>query len=200
MRDLSAGRKSLDDVMRRLWRDFVEHDRGVASDRIQRLVCELAGEDLGSFLDGLIYGTGDLPLDGLLEVAGIDVTRRAASNLQDKGGKEVSDELPRVDFGAMLKAGQSGIAIQRVSEAGSAQIAGLAAGDEIIAVDGIRLDLGKLEKKMQRAQPGDRWWVHAFRRDELHLVEIVLQPAVEDSFVLKLKDPPTDQSRAWLNL
>ena len=200
MRDLSAGRKSLDDVMRRLWRDFVEHDQGVASDRIQQLVCELAGADLGSFLDGLIYGTGDLPLGGLLEATGIDVTRRAASNLQDKGGKEVSDALPRVDFGAMLKAGESGIAIQRVSEAGSAQTAGLAAGDEIIAVDGIKLDLGKLEKKIQRAQPGDRWWVHAFRRDELHLVEVVLQPAAEDSFVLKLKDPRTDQSRAWLSL
>ncbi|MDH3537074.1 MAG: PDZ domain-containing protein, partial [Gammaproteobacteria bacterium] len=200
MRALTDGQKSLDDVMRRLWRDYVEDDRGVSPDRIQQLVCELAGEDLGLFLDGLIYGTGDLPLDGLLEAAGIEVKRRVASNLQDKGGKEVTDELPNVSFGAMLKAGETGIAIQRVSEGGSAQAAGLAAGDEIIAVDGIKLDLGKFEKKIQQARPGDRWRVHAFRRDELDRFEVVLQPAAEDSFVLKLEDPPTDQSRAWLNL
>ena len=200
MRALTDSGKSLDDVMRRLWQDYLAQDRGVARDRIQRLVSELAGQDLTAFLDEMIYGTGDLPLTGLLEATGIEVVQRVAGDSKDKGGKDISDELPRVDFGALLKAGEGGVTIQRVSEAGSAQSAGLSAGDELVAIDGLKLDLGQIEKKIQRAAPGDSWQVHAFRRDELHCFNVELQAATANTFVLKLAEEPSERCRAWLNL
>ncbi len=200
LRELSAGQKSLDDVMRQLWQDYLELKPGVEAGSIQRLVSEIAGQDLNDFLDDLIYGTGDLPLTGLLEAAGVEVIQRAASNLQDKGGKDATGELPRVDFGAMLKAEEGGVAIQRVAEGGSAQSAGLAAGDLLVAIDGLRLDLGKIENKLQRAEAGDVWEVHAFRRDELYQFEVELQPAAADTFVLKVTEQPSAQLRSWLKL
>ncbi len=200
MRELSAGETSLDDVMRKLWQDYLELKPGVEAGYIQRLVCEMTGQDLNDFLDDLIYGTGDLPLTELLEAAGVEVIQRAASNLQDKGGKDGTGELPRVDFGAMLKADEGGVAIQRVAEGGSAQSAGLAAGDSLVAIDGLRLDLGKIENKLQRASPGDVWRVHAFRRDELHRFEVELRPAENDTFVLKVTEQPNAQLRSWLKL
>ena len=200
MRELTAGEKSLDDVMRRLWRDYLDGKQGVEPDAIQQLVSEITGQDLSDFLDEWIYGTGQLPLAGMLETAGVEVIRRTASNLQDKGGKDATGKLPRVDFGAMLKAGEGGVVIQRVAEGGSAQTAGLAAGDVLVAIDGLRLDLGKIENKLQHAEAGDVWEVHAFRRDELYQFEVELQPATADTFVLKVNQQPGAQLRSWLKL
>ncbi|MDH3761253.1 MAG: PDZ domain-containing protein [Gammaproteobacteria bacterium] len=199
MRSLSGGEKSLDDVMSRLWQEYLEHAPGVEPDRIQQLVNEISGQDLGEFLHAAIYGTGDLPLAVLLDSVGVDVIQRPASNLQDKGGKEPNGELPRVDFGAMLKAENSGLAIQRLSEEGSAQLAGLAAGDQIVAVDGLRLDLAQFENKLLRAEPGDFWYLHAFRRDELRLFEVEMQAAEANTIVLKVGGSHEEARRAWLH-
>jgi len=198
MRELTDGQKSLDDVMRRLWQDYREQGKGLEPNGIQQLVSEITGIDLGSFLDELIYGTSELPLPELLASVGIEVVQRVAKNAQDKGGKDIEGELPGVDFGAMLKDGEAGLLIQRVAEAGAAQSGGLSAGDQIIAFDGLRLNLGQFENKILRANTGDVWQVHAFRRDELYQFDIVLQVAAETTFVLKIKDQHQQARKAWL--
>jgi predicted metalloprotease with PDZ domain len=198
MRELSGAHKSLDDVMRRLWQAYREQGKGVARDSIQQLVSEIAGTDLGPYLHELIYGTSDLPLPELLASVGIEVVQRVARNAQDKGGKEIEDELPGVDFGAILKDGEAGLVIQRVVEAGAAQSGGLSAGDQIIAIDGLKLNLSQFDNKVLRANPGDAWQVHAFRRDELHRFDIVLQAAAETTFVLKVTDQLPQARQAWL--
>ena len=146
-----------------------------------------------------IYGTDDLPLPGLLQEQGVRVDVRATANTQDKGGKPVDGALPRVDFGAVLKDGDNGLTIQRVTENGAAQQAGLASGDVIIAVDDLRLSLAQLEKQLLRAQPGDRWHLHAFRRDELHHVSIELQEATANTFVLQVGEESSKERQAWLD-
>jgi predicted metalloprotease with PDZ domain len=198
MRELTDGQQSLDDVMRRLWQAYREQGKGVEPDSIQQLVSEITGIDLGSFLDELIYGTSDLPLPELLASVGIEVVQRVAKNAQDKGGKDIDGELPGVDFGALLKDGEAGLVIQRVAEAGAAQSGGLSAGDQIIALDGLRLNLGQFENKILRANVGDVWQVHAFRRDELYQFDIVLQATVETTFVLKITDQHQPARKAWL--
>ena len=61
-----------------------------------------------------------------------------------------------------------------------------------------RLDLGQFEKKIQRAEPGDFWYIHAFRRDELRLFEVELQAAEADTVVLKPGGAHEERRRAWL--
>lgn len=184
--------------MRRLWRDYCEHASGVDNDGIQQLVSEIAGVDLAEFLQELIYGTGELPLQQLLQTVGVEVNYRLAGNQKDKGGKPVDGELAAVDFAALLKQDKGGLEIQRVSEAGSAQSAGLSAGDVIIAVNGLKLSLEQFEKQLLLAQPGDCWQVHAFRRDELNQFEVRLQQAQPSSIVLAACESQIEQRLAWL--
>jgi predicted metalloprotease with PDZ domain len=198
MRELTDAQQDLDAVMRRLWQAYLEQGKGVEPDSIQRLVSEITGIDLGSFLDELIYGTGELPLPELLALVGIEVVQRVAKNAQDKGGKDFDGDLPSADFGATLKDGETGLVIQRVVEAGAAQSGGLSAGDQIIAVDGLKLSLGQFESKTLRACPGEIWRVHAFRRDELHRFDVALQAAAETTFVLKVTDQQQPARQAWL--
>jgi predicted metalloprotease with PDZ domain len=199
LRALTDGAKSLDDVMRHLWQDFLRDGRGVERESIQQLVSDIAGVDLSAFLDELIYGSGDLPLAGLLTDAGIGVLQRVAKNTQEKGGQTVSGKLPAVDIGAALKDGGDGLAVLRVAEEGSLQTAGLSAGDVIIAVDGLKLNLAKLESRLLRASPGDVLRIHAFRRDELNQFDVTLQAAIEDTFVLDVADAERAKS-SWLGV
>ena len=198
MRELTNAQQDLDEVMRRLWQACLEQGKAVEPDSIQRLVSEITGVDLGPFLEQLIYGTAELPLPELLASVGIEVVRRVAKNPQDKGGKDMEGDLPGVDFGAMLKDSEAGLIIQRVVEAGAAQSSGLSAGDQIIAVDGLKLNLGQFETKGLRSAPGDVWRVHAFRRDELHCFDVVLQTAAETTFVLQVTDQQQPARQAWL--
>ena len=203
MRELSQGAKSLDDVMRKLWQDWQDQGKGVAVDTIQQTICEILGQDIHALLDQMINGRDELPLIQLLETVGIDVQRRVAGNAKDKGGKEAEGDLPRVDFGAVLKEHESGLLLQRVSESGSAQSAGLSAEDKIVAVDGLGLNLPKFEKKLLLANPGDQWLVNAFRRDELNSFEVSLQAADENTFVLQLAEQcqgkPLAHRKAWFS-
>ncbi len=100
---------------------------------------------------------------------------------------------------ASLKDGENGLAILRVAEDGALQNAGLSAGDVIIAVDGLKLNLAKLESRLQRAAAGDVWQLHAFRRDELNQFDVCLQAAQEDTFVLAVADAQL-AGRAWLGI
>ncbi len=197
MREITHAQQSLDEVMRRLWQACLEQGRGVEPNCIQQLVSEITGVDLSSYLNELIYGTGELPLPELLASVGIEVIRRVAKNPQDKGGKDIEGDLPGVDFGALLKGDGAGLTIQRVVETGAAQSSGLSAGDQIIAVDGLRLNPEQFENKVLRASPGDVWRVHAFRRDELHRFDVTLQAAAKTTFVLKPGDLHQSAQQAW---
>jgi predicted metalloprotease with PDZ domain len=199
LRAMSTGAKSLDDVMRHLWQDFLRDGRGVERDGIQRVINKIADADLGIFLDELIYGSGDLPLVELLGEAGIGVVQRVAKNAQEKGGKPASGKLPQVDLGASLKDGGDGLEVLRVTEEGALQTAGLSAGDVIIAVDGLKLNLAKLESCLLRASAGDVLTLHAFRRDELNQFDVTLQAAREDTFVLDVADAER-ASWSWLGV
>jgi len=199
LRALSDGERGLDDVMRHLWQSYLEDGKGVEADTIQRLVSEIAGTDLDPFLRQLIYSTDELPLVELLEEAGIEVIRRVAKNGQDKGGKDATGELPVVDLGAAFREGDGGLVVLRVSEEGALQLAGLSADDVIIAIGGLKLSLAQLESRLLRAQPGDVWRVHAFRRDELNEFDVTLQAAEASSFVLKVADAERAK-RAWLSV
>jgi len=196
LRALSNGATSLDDVMRRLWQDFLQTGNGVESHGIQQLVSELSGEDLGEFLDELIYGTGELPLPELLEAGGIEVLRRVAANAQDKGGKPATGALPAVDPGGAFKDGDGGVTVLRVAEHGALQQAGVSAADVIVAVNGLKLNQAGLESRLLRARAGDVWQLHAFRRDELHHFDVTLQAAEADTFVLRAAAAEAAQ-RGW---
>ena len=188
LRALSDGASSLDDVMRRLWQDYLRDGRGVEPDAIQKIVSQIAGVDLSVFLQQMIYGTGELPLLDLLTDSGIDVLQRVAKNAMEKGGKMAVGALPDVDLGGALKDDDGGLMLLRVAEQGALQNAGLSAGDVIIAVDGLKLNLEKLESRLLRAAVGDVWQVHAFRRDELNQFDVTLQAAQKNTFVLSISE------------
>ncbi len=200
MREVSNGEKSLDDVMRVLWQNWKENEPGVEDNDIQLIVRGLCSTDLSDFLEGLICQTEEMPLEELLSTVGVGFNRRAAAGQNDKGGKPVEGRLPEVTFGASLKEENGSLRILRVDEASSAQKAGLAAEDQIVAVNSISLTMEKFEQHLLRAKAGDSFVVHAFRRDELNRFEVRLLPAVANTVVLDIDADNEAKCQAWLQI
>ncbi len=194
----STGNSSLDDVMQVLWQKWIADNPGVEDREIQAIICELCKADLQDFLQSLIHKTDELPLEELFKSVGIEMLVRAPASQSDKGGKPAEDSLPEVTFGAFLKVDDGGLRIIRVDENGSAQLAGLAAEDQIVAVNRIKPTFESFERLLQVAKPGDRWVIHAFRRDELHRFEVTLSTAVANTVFLQVDTRQESKYQSWL--
>ena len=168
LRTASGGRRSLDDVMRALWQRHGQSGVGVAEEGVFEIVAEVAAEvmtdddarDIASALRRMVFGTADLPLARLLKPFGVEWRTEAVDQTAALGVK-VAD-------------GNGGVRLANVLDGGPAQRAGLSAGDVLIALDGLKLDVKRLEALLGRCAPGDRVELHAFRRDELMRFEVEL--------------------------
>jgi predicted metalloprotease with PDZ domain len=168
IRAKTGGARSLDDVMLALWerygRDFYQGGaRGVTEQEVEALFDEVTGLRLKPIFDRHIRGTEDIPLAKLYAPFGIKVT------------EERKNTKPSLDVGIGRDA--AGVKLTQVHEGGSAHQAGLSAGDILIAIDGLRVNgnPSNLDQLLSRYRVGDTVAVHAFRRDELMAVDVVLQ-------------------------
>lgn len=156
----TKGKKSLDDVMLALWRqygrDFYQDGvdgRGVSENDIDALFDSVTGLKLKRLLDRWVRGTDDLPLAKLLTPFGITFVDERKNSKPGLGCRTARD-------GNDCK-------IAAVYENGAAHRAGLSAGDVLVAIDGLRVHANNLDVLLGRYRIGDKIGIHAFRRDEL---------------------------------
>ncbi|MBI1948904.1 MAG: M61 family metallopeptidase [Deltaproteobacteria bacterium] len=205
IRQATDERRSLDDVLRALWLRHGKTGVGVPEDGVERLAAEIAGADLRPFFDEYVRGTADVPLGPLLAPYGIEAVLRPAESDHDQGGKAakkpVEELAARGVLGITLGSGDDGAHLAHVHDGGAAQAAGLSAGDVVVAVDGLRATRTNLLRLCGERPPGARLHVHAFRRDELLELEVVLRAPEHDVayFTLRAGDDAADGKRAaWL--
>ncbi len=92
------------------------------------------------------------------------------------------------DVADAVKALGQDVVLTHVYDGGAAQLAGLSAGDVIVAVSGIRATAGELEGKIARVPEGESILVTAFRRDELMEFQVTPRMACADTCALWLMD------------
>ena len=186
VRSKTRGRKSLDDVMRALWRRHGLTGAGLEEDGIERLAEEATGVKLEHYLDDWLRSTRELPLKALLATQGIEMELRPAESAQDKGGRPARSKNAAglAMLGIRARAQGDDTAVTHVLEGGAAQEAGIAAGDLVVAVDGLRPRQAGLDAALAKRRAGESVRIHAFRRDELMSFEARLKRADADTCVL----------------
>lgn len=172
----TQGRASLDDVMRELW---VRHGRtglGVPEQGVESIATEVSGLDLSGFFATALDGTEDLDLEPLLAGLGVAMRLRPAAGPKDQGGCverfESSPSRPTLDV--RLRPASTEAVVQNVIRGGAGERAGIAAGDVVVAVDGVRATSENFETLVARAPSDSGVAIHLFRRDEL--VELLAFP------------------------
>ncbi len=187
----TEGRIALDDVMGECWRRFGETERGLEEREFEAVCNEVSGLRLDDFFEAAVRGTGELPLDALLARHGIEVHYRAAAGQSDKGGKP-AEPLSAVGFGAALSEQGGRTQVTAVANDSPAELAGLAAGDELVAIGGLRVTAASLDTVLKRYRVRDRVAVDFFRGDELRHSELVFEPAPADTIWLTLAGDADD--------
>ncbi|MDH3210447.1 MAG: PDZ domain-containing protein [Burkholderiaceae bacterium] len=123
----SHGKASLDQVMRGLW--AASGGGPIAEADIMTALRDVAGRTLGErlakALRSWVHGTDDPPLQALLQAVGVSWQTQPPT-LAQRWGLRVSESA------------LTGVKVTSVLRGGAAERAGLAAGDELLAIDGWR--------------------------------------------------------------
>jgi len=198
----SAGRCSLDDVMRALWeRHGGSGAPPLPAGGFERLAEDVSGCRLDDFFDQAVRGTRDWPVGILLARFGVVLHMRAAEGASDRGGRP-GRQAPASWLGLELTTNPSGLRIRVAWSGGPGERAGLRAGDELVALGGRRLTAENHERLLGAAPPGEVLRLHAFRGDELLSLELVAAVPPKTTCWLE-PDPAADPEAiarrlAWL--
>jgi predicted metalloprotease with PDZ domain len=185
LRRESGGRASLDEVMRALWERFGRRDVGFAEGAVEALVEEVAGRSLDDLFALALRGTGELPLEEALALAGVELemTPRTAneqpplvSAVESRLGVRTRDD------------GAGRLLVTHVLRDTPASEAGLEAGDELLALDGLRCRPAEINHRLEELSEEASIEVAVFRRDEL--LELRLQLSGETIAMARLRRSP----------
>ena len=141
-----AGARTLDDSVRAL---FEKHGAppGLPEDGVERAAVELLGDpSLRDWFARAVRSTQELDLDEALGAVAFEAVLAQAKGTDDKGSAQADpSESPdaaaqsRAWLGAALRERSGALEIGSVAEGSPAQLAGVCAGDEVVAIDGFLL-------------------------------------------------------------
>ena len=214
---LTKGEKSLDDVMRVMYKNF--QSTGYEENDFRKVVAKVSGEDLSEFFDRYVDSTHELEFGTVREWFGFrfrdedepdqaeDGTDTEASKTdspdaeedeQDEQDEENEQKTPWLGFQL------NGDKVRRIEPDSPAENCGLNNGDELLAIDGYRID-GNLSEKIEQLKVGDQLEVLISRRQKLmtKMLVVAAEPESRDWGLKELKAPTEDQQqqlKAWLGI
>ena len=203
IRKETAGRRNLDDVMRECWKLFGETGEGMPERGIEAIARSVSNLPLTDFFARYVGGTAELPLEPVLADFGIRLNTRVATGREDAGGKPARKKTGVMSWlgATLIKSGDRNI-FSMINSGSPAEIAGIAPGDDAVAINGLRLTTANIDSRLKEYHPGDRVTITVFRNDELISHPVRLDRAPEDTCFLEI-DPEMDGSskslfESWL--
>ena len=194
IRARTSGKRSLDDVMRLLWARFGKVGKGFDDDDVQALAEQGAGVELGAFFDRHVRGRDEVDAERLLRTVGLQLTA-------DRGDDD-GDEAREPWLGVTTREDGDALMVASAIDGGPAVQAGLYANDQLVALDGFRVDASSLKDRLAPKKPGDKVRFTIFRRDELREVEVALGEKPVEKFKIAPASGASDGEKAayaaWL--
>ncbi|HWE31609.1 MAG TPA: PDZ domain-containing protein, partial [Polyangia bacterium] len=198
IRARTGGKRSLDDVMRLLWARFGKSGQGFADDRVQALVEEATGVEVGAFFDRHVRGRDEVDAERLLATVGLQLA--ADRGDRDDGDGDGGEREPWL--GVSTREDGDALIVATAIDGGPAVQAGLYANDQLLALDGFRVDASSLKDRLAPKKPGDKARFTIFRRDELRELEVTLAEKPVEKFKITPAASASDAAKAayqaWL--
>ena len=173
IRRVSNGNRSLDTVMTSLYDDFPLGGGGFTYADFRERLAAAGGDALAAQLDGWVYDTQPLPVADVLQSVGWVLDR-----------EDTSDAPVQVSLDVSLRGNPPVVSVARLD--GAAWRAGINAGDELLALDGVRIG-SNMDALLRRYNPGDQVEFSLFRDGFLKTVPVTLNP-VRGDFEIEVDD------------
>lgn len=180
--------RSLDNVLRLLWQRFGQPESGFSPQDLKRTIEEVAGIDLTDFWQRYIDGVEELPFGEYLAHFGLQLVASSDSALPF--------------LGMTVKTEGNRDMIKTVEVGSPAQIAGIDPGDELLAINGIRVSADQLKDRLKDYQAGDILKISLFHGDLLRTILLTLDSPRPDRYQLLPVDNPqgtqAENFQRWL--
>ena len=188
IRERTKNKKSLDDVMRSLWKQYGTTGTGVPEDGVEKIAAQIAGTNLGKFFNNAIRSTNELPLKALLKTVHLNLVLRRPKNAADRGGyvsaPPINSSETRHDIGIIYKSTDQGLIVKQTLDGGTAQCSGLNPDDIIIAIDGSKVNGNNFQRLIDSMRVGTKTLIHFFRNGRLRKTTVEIRNARLDTACL----------------
>jgi predicted metalloprotease with PDZ domain len=180
IRARTQGRKSLDDVLRTMYRKFYDAPaesyyapgRGYEEKDILETVNAVTGSDFTQFFTQYVSGTDPLPYKSTLAKVGLEL------RVETSPGSPPS-------LGVLTQRVSHGLKIVAVRPGRAADKGGLSRDDVLIAVDELSLAVADLEDRLKIYPPGAEVPFTVERHGKLERINVVLDPPYPDQYALE---------------
>jgi predicted metalloprotease with PDZ domain len=163
IRRLTYGARSLDDLMRVMFKRF-STEKGYTSNDLRAAAAELVGpvhaQEIRSWLERALETTSELDYATALDWFGLRLTPSAAT--------------PRAWVGVTTRIDNQKTVVTGIRRGSPAAIAGLSLLDEIVAINNVPLQPGQLAQRVAQFSPGARVTFSVSRHGSVRPFEIVL--------------------------
>ena len=180
IRQRTQGKKSLDDLMREAYRTF--QGEGFSEGEFRQLASRVAGSDLNDFFQKTLDSTEELPLEKALEYW----------HLEWKA--EDDDQQPYL--GVDLAPGSRAV-VSKVFEGSPAALAGLSPGDELLAIDDLRLPESSPLSILEYTETGREYRVVLSRLGRISEKKVVLTAPPHSKSELTFQDDGKGYQNRW---
>ncbi|NEO70804.1 M61 family metallopeptidase [Moorena sp. SIO3H5] len=188
IRERHGNKRSLDDVIRKMWEQFGKGEIGFTPQQLREVIESVAELDLSNFFSKTIEGKEELPFNEYLKPFGLQVVAVDEESVPYLGVKVRTDN------------GQDWI--QFVEMDSPAAVAGVDAGDQLLAIDGLRVKGDQLCDRLKDYEAGDVIELSVFHQDQLVTLPITLGKSQPSRYhVMPVKNPTNAQQQnfsGWL--
>jgi len=198
LRGRTKGKASLDDVMREMYEEFYLKSpnssyylkgRGYQTEDLERVVARSSGVDFGDFFKRHIRGVEVLPYDEAFAYVGLRLVKTQATEPYDAGlSLEFEDQTAVID---------------NVRNGSPGENAGLQSRDEILSLDGKKIQDDSWRQTLARFKPGQAVPIVVKRDRRTIETNLVLGQPERFDYIIEEKRDATPQEKAlrasWLN-
>jgi predicted metalloprotease with PDZ domain len=192
IRAATNGAKGLDEVMRAAYERY-SGASGFTPDEFRQIAERVSGQQLKSFWQEAIEGTGELDYDEALNAFGLAF----APVEQPK-----PHATPKAWLGAITRNDNGRLVVSQVRRGTPVYDAGLNVDDEILAIDDYRVRPDRFESRLEQYAPNDKVSLLVSRREQLMKIEVTLGTEPPKKWRLHISPSATEVQKqrlaAWL--
>lgn len=169
IRNQTNWKASLDTFYKYMYSEYEKNPSpGFEEDELQSIIESSTSTDLANFWQKYISGTEEIDLEKYLKLIGLEIERTSTDNVPSTG----------INFNA------NSTQVQSILRDSPADMAGIYAKDEIIALNGYKVNKKKFTKILKNYEPNDVVNINLFRDGKLMDVDLSLGNPDEDKIII----------------
>ncbi|HZS06662.1 MAG TPA: PDZ domain-containing protein [Blastocatellia bacterium] len=196
IRSRTSGAKSLDDVMRYLYENYALRGTGFPEGELKGAFEKVAGADLTDFFNRYVSGTEEVDFNRYFQMAGLQLNKGWLPSPYLEQGEKPGW------LGFRIRPNGDRAVVREVLAGSPAYGGGVNASDEVVAINGLRIDADNFDNRMAMLRAGERVALTVFRRDRMMTLDLTAAPKPPDLYrVTRMKEVNAQQRaiyEAWL--